>query len=696
MSQPPLQIGPIAVDYPSPACARVRIGNPSERQTVFDEKTLAAFDRILTRIEALISLRGVIFTGCAPGRFIAGSDWKSIELLKTLDDALARVRQLQKLFDRIAEMPWHTVAAIDGPCLGAGLELALACKTRIVTDSPRTRLGFPEVLLGIIPGGGGTARLPRLIGFQDSLQWILSGKRFTPAQALKAGVADWVVAPADLDRQALEAAEGTLHWTRTRKHPLRHRMVDALAPARAWVARQSIQQLKAHTRGRYPAPFAAVRAVRDGLKVNIHKALEVEAQQCAELYISPQARELARIYILSDEARRPADRTSAENIQIAGVAGADDVGGEVAMLLAGQQIETRLHDPATVKITAALTRATEHLGKRAGQGRMTAAVAKATLLKMVQAPSIENLANIQFVVEAMGDSAQAKTAMVAALDGMLPREVCIASHADSIAISKLQESLRFPERVAGMHFFKPVDRMPVVEIVRGEKTDAATVALASGFALRLGKTPVIVRDGPGYLLHRILHSYFSEAARLLTGGLSIGEIDRAAMNEGMAAGPFALLDEFGIDAARAISIDLTKKLGERFHAGELYNWLVEARRMGRKSGEGFYKHSPEAALDPVVAKILGVEWACAQRGPKSRELAPEAGDRLMLAISAEARRALDSGIVDSADMLDLACVLGAGYPGFRGGPLRDFENRGAAGAARMQQFARQYGAMYQF
>lgn len=694
-------VGTISVDYPTAGCARVRIGDPADKQTLLDEKTIVSLERVLTKIEAQISLQCVVFTGCAPGRFIAGADLKTFESYKTVDEARAAARRGQKLFHRISLLPWPTVAAIDGPCLGGGLELALACRYRVATDSSRTRLGLPEVLLGIIPGFGGSQRLPRLIGFQDSLHWVLACKRYNATEAQRAGVIDWVSSPADLDQTAVDIAEGKLQIARNHKKPLLHRFLDSNRLTRSIIASTALKRVVGDSRGRYPAPGRAIEIMRDGLKLSIERGLEREADACAELLISKQSRELVRIFILSENAKKAADRAAADLIVQAAVVGAGAMGGGIAMLLAERGVVTQLYDSKPEAIANAMKRAIEYFGKKSGRGRMTPAAAREALLRIQNAAEMKDIAKAQFVVEAISEDLNDKAACFRALETIITETAVLASNTSALSISKIQESLSKPGRAVGMHFFNPVDRMPLVEIIAGKKTSPAAVAVAAGLALRLGKTPIVVADSPGFLINRLLGCYITEAARLLAAGLSIVEIDGAAREAGMPMGPFQLLDEVGIDVAVRAGASLAEAFGDRFRAGDSLQLCVDAGRLGRKSaGGGFYKKPDpqsgdgriEVARD--IGKIIGVAWAASARGPNSKELARDAGDRLMLSIAVEARRAVESGVIASPDLLDLACVLGMGYPAWRGGPLRDLQNRGGAGAELIQNFGARYGGVF--
>ncbi|MFN0205731.1 MAG: enoyl-CoA hydratase-related protein [Planctomycetota bacterium] len=301
------KIGNVTADYPSGACARVRIGIGDAKQTFFDNNTLASFEKVLTKIESHISLRGVIFTGAAPGKFPTGTDPAQFVNYTNAVEAEAAALRVQACFHRIARMPWNTVAAIDGPCLGAALELALACKIRIAADSPRVRFGFPEVLFGIIPGGGGTQRLPRTIGYIKSLEWIVTGRRYTPADALGAGVIDLIVSAAELDAAALRGAEGQLNIPPRRKEALIDKLINRTSAGRAYFASQAKKKVRGTANGEFPAAIRAIEVARDGYSRKIEDALLLEARAFGELLVSDQSRELVRFYLTSKDTKKNQD-----------------------------------------------------------------------------------------------------------------------------------------------------------------------------------------------------------------------------------------------------------------------------------------------------------------------------------------------------------------------------------------------------
>ncbi len=691
-----LRIGPIELEWVSGRCARVRIGDPQAKQTILDEEAIRSLEKMMQRLEALISLRGVVFAGCAPGRFIAGADLAQIEGVVDPAEGERLSARGQALFHRIFRMPWNTVAAIDGPCLGGGLELALACKVLVATDSPATRLALPEVRLGIVPGWGGTQRLPRRIGLTRGLQWILTGRSFDARAAERAGVVDRVVPREMLDAVTLEAADGVAVGTRRRARPLGARLLDGTSPGRAIVAAMARKRVLAETGGRYPAPLRAIDVAARGLSTSLEKGLALEARALGETIASPVSKELVRLFRLSEAPKKTADRAGAERIERAEVVGAGVMGAAIAQLFAEKGIATRLRDTRAPALAEAIGRAARKLEKRVRERRMTETEARAIRDRLQPTTDGSGLARCQVVVEAIVEDLGAKRALLAEVAAAAGATALLATNTSSLSVGDLQEGVPRPERVVGLHFFNPVEKMPLVEVVRGSRTSAESVALAAGLALRLGKTPVVVADRPGFLVNRILAPYLAEAARLLADGLSIPEIDGVARAEGMPMGPFELLDEVGLDVAAAAARTLEAAFGDRMRAGDLLGRLLAVERVGKKGGAGFRRHTAGARprLDPAAGKILGIAWASEARGPRSAEILPEAGDRLLLALHVEACRALREGVAATADEIDLAAVFGIGYPPWRGGPLRDGARRGPALRERLRDLAARYGERF--
>ncbi|HKE00171.1 MAG TPA: 3-hydroxyacyl-CoA dehydrogenase NAD-binding domain-containing protein, partial [Planctomycetota bacterium] len=504
----------VAVDHPVAAVARVRIGDPAARATVLDAKTIETLEKTMTRIEAQLGLKGVIFTGCAPGRFLAGADLGAIEGVVDPQEGARLAARGQALFHRIARLGPITVAAIDGACLGGGLELALACRWILATDSPATRLGLPEVQLGILPGWGGTQRLPRRIGLARALDWILTGRRFDARSAERAGVVSLVVPPERLDEIAVEVADGKRELRR-RPRPLAERLIEGTAPGRAVVAAAARKRVLAETHGRYPAPLRAIDVATRGLSKSLAEGLALEARALGDLIASPTSKELVRIFRLFEGAKKSADRAAADRVATAAVIGGGVMGAGIAGLLAENGIAVRLRDPRGPALVDALARFQKRIDERVRRKRLRAAEGRAALDRFQPTLGLDGVARADVVVEAIVEDLAAKKACLAEIGALVSATALVASNTSSLSVTALASAVPRPERVVGLHFFHPVERMPLVEVVRGERTSPQAVALACGIAVRLGKTPVVVADRPGFLVNRVLAPYLLEAERLV-------------------------------------------------------------------------------------------------------------------------------------------------------------------------------------
>jgi 3-hydroxyacyl-CoA dehydrogenase/enoyl-CoA hydratase/3-hydroxybutyryl-CoA epimerase len=658
---PALKIGNVAIDYPSPACARVRIGDPAARQTVFDDATFTALEHVLTKIEAQISLRGVIFAGAQAGRMPEGVDLQRFATFKDVAEAAASSRRGQNCFERIARMPWNTVAAIDGPCLGACLELVLACKVRIASDSARTRLGFPEVLFGVIPGYGGAARLTRIAGLTQSLAWILSGRRFGPRDAFALGVVDAVCPQETLDRTALQAAEGQLVLQPRPREPWVDRLLNRTRLGTAVFAARARKKIVTESHGRFPAPLRAIEIARAGCHAPPAAVFEREAAARAELIFSPQARELTRLAMHAEEIRLNAPKLPA-TVQAVAVAGESPRAAAFAAAAAAHGLVAMFADGDDGAARESCRLAARLLGS------LGAAPDAAKRLVVVKSKDDGSRCEMLFYSSTTGLAAAADA--VLEFKRIAPRAALVAVDPARYSISELQQKVESPDRIAGFAPGYPCEKWVAAEVIRGGWTAHETVELATALALRLGKTPIVTTDAPGFLIQRMLGALLSSGMSLLRDGLSIEEIDSRAKRCGFPSGPFETADTLGLPATRDLLQYLEASSPGAFGGADLCSRLCDAGRTGRDCNRGFYRYTDRTFRDPAVDALLGLRYASSARGPKSKDMAPRAAGEIMAAMAREARRAVERGVAASAADADLAAVLGLGFPAELGGPLR--------------------------
>jgi 3-hydroxyacyl-CoA dehydrogenase/enoyl-CoA hydratase/carnithine racemase len=622
------------------------------------------------------------------GSFFAGADVARLGGLRDLADGeIARLCDAGRgLFARLSAAAWPSVAVIDGVCLGGGLELALACDLRVATTDPRTALGFPEVKLGLLPGWGGTVLLPRLVGAGPAVELMAAGESIDGSAAARLGLVDACV-PAAV---ALETARRLvdLHRTDGLVAARRRRMAAAveLDPAeRDFLAATSTAVILGRTGGHYPAPPTILRTVLDGAAVDAAAATRIESAAFEKLARTPVAANLLRVFRAGERNRRDSGVESgaaAARVSPA-VVGAGIMGAGIAAshLRAGFAVTLVDIDSGTLaaSVPGILDEASwDRAAKRSDPAR---AIALAGRLRT--AVALPALAAADLVVESVTERPDVKQQVLADIERTVAAETIICTNTSTNPIARLAEALARPERFCGMHFFNPVRRMTLVEIVRGPATSDTTVATAVAHAKALGKCPIVVRDAPGFLVNRVLMPYLHEATELVREGVDPGRIDRVARAFGMPMGPIELYDMIGLDTAFYAGLVLSAAYGDRIEASPLIPALVKSGRLGRKTGSGFYRYSGA----DQKARIVGVDpegrdalarYALPPRDSSDRTIA----DRLLLPMLLEALRTLDEGIVRDGRDVDLAVIHALGFPPFRGGLLAWADSLGAAEVVR--------------
>ena len=661
--------------------------DPARRVNVLDEAAFVSLETALGELDTMASLTGVILRSGKIGSFIAGADVQAIGSLTDRARVQEVVRRAHTVFGRIAALKVPTVAAIDGVCLGGGTEMALACDSRIASEEPRTQIGMPEVLLGIIPGFGGTSRLPRLVGLSAALDLILTGRSLDAKRAEKMGLvaravpAGWLLEQAETHLERLMKRPANSRRDRYRPSTLAAKLIDGTPFGRAFAFSQARAMTKGRTGGHYPAPLAAIRVLEHGLGSSLERSLELEANELPDLVVGPVCKNLVRIFLLSEAAKKapavPGCALEPAPVSRLALAGAGVMGGGIAELASRNAIEVRLRDVNAASITRALQTARSLIDDRLRRRRGPAAVRErergAQLARILPTLELTGIGRADFVIEAVVEDPDIKRRVFAELEVRVPPEAIIASNTSSLSVTALAEGLQRPERFCGFHFFNPVHRMPLVEVVRGKQTSDAAIVTAVALARRLGKTPVVVQDAPGFVVNRILMPYLREAMHLLDEGYPLRDIDAAMRRFGMPMGPFEVIDEVGLDVATKVGAILSRAFPDRMEPAPVLERLVAAGRLGKKSGAGFYRHrGSKRVADPEVKRLLGVV-----RGRSGHTLDALA-NRMVLAMINESARCLEDGVVADAGAIDLAMIFGTGFPPFRGGPLRHADTLGLA------------------
>ncbi len=660
------------------------------------------FEQLLTRVAGDANAKAVVFISGKKDGFIAGAKIEFLQSLTTQADATQASRRGQAGFDRLDAFEKPVVAAIHGAALGGGLEWALACDYRIVTDSPRTVLGFPEVQLGLLPGAGGTQRAPKLIGAQAALDLILSGRNVKPRRAVKMGLADEVVpVPILLQiacKRALELAAGTLNPDRTRGLGLRSlgkgkslaEIVRGLADKEAWAEfalednplgrkllfDQAKKQLLKKTRGKYPAPEKALEVVRAGMEHGLKAGLDAEAVGFGELVVSDVSHRLVEIFLATvamkkDNGTRD-PKVKPREVKKVGILGGGLMGAGIAYVAtAFQNVSVRIKDKDDEGISRALAHVQGLYDERVKKKSLPWREAANKMAMVTATTDYSGFKQVEVVIEAVFEDLKLKQQCVREVEKAGRPDVIFASNTSSLPITRIAEASEHPETVIGMHYFSPVNKMPLLEIITHAKTADDVTATCVELGRKQGKTVIVVNDGVGFYTSRILAPYLNEAAWLLAEGADISELDKALIDFGFPVGPITLLDEVGIDVASKVGKILYEAFGERLVAPSTTDKLVADGRLGRKAKKGFYTYNgKKKAVDPTVYALL-------PHGKDRKRLdRQEMAERCVLQFINEAVRCLGEGVLRSPRDGDIGAIFGLGFPPFLGGPFRYADQQG--------------------
>ena len=678
MNAPPeaaLDSGPF-LDTLEGGITRLRLDDPGRTMNVLTEDVMRRLATLLEELRdgvASGSVRGVLVVSGKTDSFIAGADVEAIEGVESPQAGADAARFGQAVYLELEALAVPTVAAIHGACVGGGLELALACSHRVASDHGRTRLGLPEVQLGILPAWGGTTRLPRLIGLQAALDLLLTGRLVDPKRARRMGLVDAVLPAEFFERAATKFLLARIEGEpfQRRKRSLARRLLEDTAPGRRIVLSKARASVMEKTGGHYPAPLRILEVVQASMGTSVEKALEREANAAGELIASSVSKCLIHVFHLREAARKGEgiiDRGKAREVHRVGVVGAGVMGGGVAHLMADHGMGVRVKDIRHDAITGALQHARDLFRRQVERRKVSRREADARMEQIAGGLEYTGFGALDLVVEAVVERMEVKRTVLREIEAEVPDHCVITTNTSTLSVDGMAESLDRPEHFAGMHFFNPVERMPLVEVIRGKATSDGAVATVYTLAVRTGKVPVVVRDGPGFLVNRILGPYLNEAGYLLAEGASVEEVDRAAKDFGMPMGPLRLLDEVGIDVARHAGEVLHEAFGDRLEPSPPLLALRETDRLGRKGGRGFYLYEKgkEAGVDPSIYDALGRSVPASRSPVEAREIRA----RLVLAMINEAARVMEDGLVERAGDLDLAMIMGTGFPPFRGGLLR--------------------------
>lgn len=660
--------------------AHLVMDHSARKLNVLDLDAVASLETALTDLEAAPP-KGVVVRSGKPGSFIAGADVEAIGAIEDVAQVETLVRRGQAAYVRLAALPCATVAAIDGICLGGGTELALACDSRLASEEPRTQIGLPEVMLGILPAWGGTTRLHRLIGLPAALDLILTGRSLDARRAEKlrliarAVPAAWLVERAEEHVLALAAKPARKRRDVFRPRNFAEWFLSRTAPGRSIVFSQARKGVLARTGGVYPAPLAVIDVLNRTAGSKVEQGLNDEAFTVAPLVVGPVCKNLVRIFRLSEAAKRanvvpdPALKPAA--IHSMALIGAGVMGAGIAELGSRNGITVRMREIKPEALEKGLQSVRAVIDERGRRKRQPQREKDAQMARVLPTLELTGMAHADFAIEVVVEDPEVKRRVFGELEVRIPPTALLATNTSSLSVNQLAEGLLHPERFVGFHFFNPVHKMPLVEVIRGEKTHDAALVTAVGLARRLGKTPVVVKDSPGFVVNRVLMPYLREAMALLEEGYHVRDIDAAMKRFGMPMGPFEVVDEVGLDVAQKVAGVLTKAFPDRMQPSAALDQLVAAGRLGRKNGLGFYRHQGRKRTpDPSVRGLLGLT---SNRRPQNLESLSE---RMVLAMVNESARVVEEGLVAGPDQVDLAMIFGAGFPPYRGGVLRYADTTG--------------------
>jgi 3-hydroxyacyl-CoA dehydrogenase / enoyl-CoA hydratase / 3-hydroxybutyryl-CoA epimerase len=649
------------------------LDRPESGANIFDVATLDELGEHVDLVENDSTLRGLIITSAKKSIFIAGADLKTLLQQAQVGDMRAFIAEGQQIFNRLAKLKIPTVAAIHGACAGGGYEVALACDYRVATDDPATKIGLPETTLGLIPAWGGCTRLPRLIGSEKAADVILKGKLYSAQEALKLELVD-EIAPRD---QLLDRAREKLHAGK--------RKIERRPPASP-----TSEEIRPPKQSGNPAPKRAYEIINKTLSIHVEESLRLELDGIVELGKAESTQNLIRNFFLAEKYKKGApSKIPTEKVIHAAVIGAGVMGSGIAQWLSSRGVTVILRDVGREQIERGLANIDKTYADAVKRGLMTEQKAKEGRARICGSTAPMELRDVQFVIEAAFENLEVKKEVFRELAMEAGAKTIVATNTSALPVSALADLTVSPEHVIGMHFFNPVSRMKLVEVVIAKQTSNDTRERTLAFARQIAKLPVVVRDSPGFLVNRVLFPYLLDAAELFESGLHAAKIDNALVQWGMPMGPLRLIDEIGVDITVDIGNTLEKAYGRRDHVSAVLLWLRDRQLLGRKTGTGFYayKGKTQASNESLMEWRRGLhgepEGAEGPNIPPDRHRDPrlrldeeDLARRLVLLMINEAARCVEEKVVDSAEDADYGMILGTGFAPSRGGPLRYAEHFG--------------------
>jgi 3-hydroxyacyl-CoA dehydrogenase/enoyl-CoA hydratase/3-hydroxybutyryl-CoA epimerase len=648
---------------------------PGKKVNVFTRQALAELERLVEELPSRREIECLVLLSGKSRNFVAGADIEEIAGVTEPKEASDGALYGQRLFRSWAGLPFPTVAAIQGTCLGGGTELALSSDYILISNRADIKIGLPEIRIGIVPAWGGCSRLPGRVGVMAALDMILAGKAVNPAKAFKIGLADALLPDGNFLYQVRKfAAQIVAGDPPTSKNgDLKTALIEKNPIGRRIVFNQARKKVLESTGGHYPAPLRAIEVIEIGVRKGLEAGLAAEARATGELAVSPVSKNLIHIFHLMEDNKRELSEATPESVDFAAVIGAGVMGGGIAQLISQKaDIPIRLKDLGPEPLASGMGHAASLFQKLIKRRRLKKPDAEKKMALIEPTTTYEGFSRTDLVIEAIVEDLAVKQAVFAELATHVREDTVLASNTSSLSIDRIGKETPEPERVVGMHFFNPVHKMPLVEVVRGPKTSKLAVSTVAAFAKTLGKTPIVVQDGPGFLVNRLLTFYLAEALWLLDDGNSVEQIDDVMTAWGMPMGPLELIDEIGIDVAVKVSRIMAEAVGDRLPLPAWVDRLEDTNRLGKKSGLGIYTYDKGKRGNPDKA----IYDQAGLPEPAHKSDPGQMVDRLVLPMVNEGSRCLDERIVAKAGDLDLAMIMGTGFPPFRGGLCRWADQQG--------------------
>ncbi|HEX7673848.1 MAG TPA: 3-hydroxyacyl-CoA dehydrogenase NAD-binding domain-containing protein [Bdellovibrio sp.] len=654
-----------------------------EKVNKFSTPVMMRFKEVLEDLKKS-SYKAVIFKSNKPKIFIAGADIEEIKSMTTKDQFDAAVKGGQDIMNMVEDLPMPTFAAVNGACMGGGCEFIMSCDYRIASEDSSTKIGLPEIQLGILPGFGGTQRMPRIIGLQAALDIILAGKAVNAKKALKIGLVDKVVHPNLLDDQAMKWAKEVIaaggKKRRKKFQPKGAVNVILEGIAKGIVFKKAREGVMKATKGFYPAPLEALSVIEKTYGMSDREAgLRIEREGFCKLGVTDISKNLIHVFYLTEMVKKQNGvsgvNVKPKDVQAMGILGAGTMGGGIAYVAADKGIQVRMKDLNTDALGKGLKHASDLWMKLVKRKSIDKYQFQQKMDRVSVSTDYSGFKNLDVVVEAIVEDMGIKQKVIGECAGQMRSDAIIATNTSSLSVTEMSKGHPRPEYFAGMHFFNPVNKMPLVEVIRGEKTSDETIATIYELTKKMGKMPVVVKDGPGFLVNRLLLPYMAEAAFLLQEGMDIAVVDKAYVKEfGMPMGPFELMDEVGLDVCLKVLKIFKKAFGDRIELAPCMEALGNSGRLGKKNGKGFYTYTEDGKRGEVDQTVYAALGLGGRTNPYDSK---ECIERGVFAMVNECSLALlEDHIVEIPQEVDLAMIMGTGFPPFRGGLLKYADSLG--------------------